>query len=170
MRLTAGDLTLRPPEAVDVPWIHAACQDAEIARWTRVPQPYHASDAVAFVAGAGDAIARGTDFPLLIELTDTGELLGAVGAHHVSSESAEVGYWIAAEARGRHVARRALNAVVEWADERGIELLFASVLLGNEGSERVLAACGFTCVSRDDACAQRGDDRPASRWERRRAR
>lgn len=170
MRLAAGELVLRTPQAVDVPWIHAACQDPEIGRWTRIPQPYEAHHAVEFVAQAERGEADGTDFPLMIELADTGELLGAIGAHHVGHGSAEVGYWIAADARGRGIARAALAALCQWADGHGIGLLYARVLLGNEASERVLAACGFDCVSRDSTCDQRSDELPASRWERKGAR
>lgn len=46
---------LRDLSPADAPWIHEACQDAEIQRWTLVPRPYtraHADDFV--VNGAGE--------------------------------------------------------------------------------------------------------------------
>ena len=38
--LSDGTVRLRVPERRDVDPIHAACQDADIIRFTRVPYPY----------------------------------------------------------------------------------------------------------------------------------
>jgi RimJ/RimL family protein N-acetyltransferase len=41
-------LYLRPPRLGDAGQIYAACQDAEIQRWTTVPSPYSRADAEMF--------------------------------------------------------------------------------------------------------------------------
>ncbi|MFD3660056.1 GNAT family N-acetyltransferase [Streptomyces sp. NPDC058659] len=58
-----------------------------------------------------------------------------------------VGYWTAAEARGRRIASRALTLVSRWAARDGgpfagrpLELVHA---VGNEGSCRTALGCGF---------------------------
>ena len=57
--------------------------------------------------------------------------------------TAEVGYWVAAPARGRGIAAAATALLVDWAFDQGIERIQANVLAGNEASRRVLEAIGF---------------------------
>jgi RimJ/RimL family protein N-acetyltransferase len=121
-----------------VPAIAAACQDPDIARWTRVPSPYterHASD---FVSARHETSFAITALP-------SGELLGAIGIREHCEGVAEVGYWVKREARGRGVAMSALELVAGWAFEA---LNAARVQLvaepGNEASLRVAEKVGFT--------------------------
>jgi ribosomal-protein-alanine N-acetyltransferase len=59
----------------------------------------------------------------------------------------DLGYWIAADATGRGLATRAVEAVVELADtELKLHRLEASTLLHNEISQHVLRRTGFTQV------------------------
>ena len=48
--LRDGDLTLRPPRPEDAEAVTAACQDAAIHRWVRVPSPYRREQAEAWLA------------------------------------------------------------------------------------------------------------------------
>ena len=50
--LTDGVVRLRAPERRDVDAIHAACQDPDIIRFTRVPYPYSRVHAQTFVRNA----------------------------------------------------------------------------------------------------------------------
>ncbi|MFF4450789.1 GNAT family N-acetyltransferase [Streptomyces sp. NPDC001502] len=74
-------------------------------------------------------------------------LVGAVALKEVASgkASAEVGYWTAAEARGRGVAPRALTA---WSLDAfradGLERLELLHQVDNPASCRVAAKCGYT--------------------------
>jgi predicted carbohydrate-binding protein with CBM5 and CBM33 domain len=47
--LTGSKVVLRPWTADDANEVFAACQDAEIQRWTTVPSPYTFDDAVGYV-------------------------------------------------------------------------------------------------------------------------
>ena len=49
--LTGSRVRLRPWRTEDVDAVCAACQDAEIQRWTQVPVPYARKHAEEFVSG-----------------------------------------------------------------------------------------------------------------------
>lgn len=55
-----------------------------------------------------------------------------------------VSVWVAPEARQRRLARRLVDAVVEWARERKIRTLRLWVVATNERAQRVYTAAGFT--------------------------
>jgi RimJ/RimL family protein N-acetyltransferase len=167
VELSVGFLTLRPPQPVDAAWVYDACQDPEIARWTRVPSPYRAGDAVSYVRGARRGWETGEELRFVIVVTDTGELLGTCGlVVDGPSHVAEIGYWLAWEARGHGVASAAVGAVVGWAPWIGVTRLTATVKVGNSASEAVLARCGFVMTEALWSCFTTSGAVPAHRWER----
>lgn len=144
--VAAGWLTLRPWGAADVGWVYDTCQDPEIGRWARVPVPYTPRHALALLELSATARAQGRGAPFAITVTETGELLGAIGLGGLdrAAATAEVGFWLAAEARGRGVVTEALAALGRWAaTELGVRTLYADVLAGNVAGERALARGGF---------------------------
>jgi RimJ/RimL family protein N-acetyltransferase len=165
--LTVGAFTLRLPSSGDVVWLCDSCRDREVQEWTRLPKPYLPRHAIEFVEAAGQRAAVGSDVALVIELTDSGELLGVCGLMNISDGGAEIGYWLAPDGRGRGAATSAARRLVTLAGELNIGVLRADIIVGNERSERVLERCLFTCVDRHTTCEQRGVHRPATRWERR---
>ena len=168
--IESGEWTLRPPRADDAAWIYDACQDPDIARWTRVPSPYSARDAVEFLQRSAQQWADGSGYAFVIASTDTGELVGTVGLSRFDAvqdgvRSAEIGYWLALDGRGRGAASAAVTGLSRWAAHRlGLEQLEATVAVGNDASEAVLGRCGFTCVDRQTSCDTPRGDLPASRW------
>jgi len=67
--------------------------------------------------------AAGSDLPLAIVDGPTGALLGATGVHRIGAEADdagagglpdEVGYWLAAPARGRGVVTRSVELLATW--------------------------------------------------------
>jgi RimJ/RimL family protein N-acetyltransferase len=167
VELSAGPFTLRPPRGDDAAWIFDAVQDPDISRFTRLPRPYRAVDAARFIERA--ATDRRTDvaWSLVIELTETGELLGACGLVRIDDETVEVGYWLALDGRGRGAATAAVTALVGFAEASlGALRCRAIVHLDNALSERVLSRCGFVCVDRQSTCEMSGGSVAASRWER----
>ena len=141
----AGPLTLRPWRADDVAWVFDACQDAEIQRWTRVPSPYTARDAVAFVEGSISEREAGREARFAIELTESGELLGSISLRpNLAEATAEIGYWVARDARGSGVASLALAGMAGWAAGRfGLGSLTVIVARGNAASTAVARRAGF---------------------------
>jgi RimJ/RimL family protein N-acetyltransferase len=115
-RLTDGVIALRPVEDRDVPGIVAACRDPEIPRWTRVPSPYTPEDARAYLAIARADAAVGVGLALAITDAEDG-FIGTIGLMEVDRArgTGEIGYWIAAPARGRGVTVRAILLLRDWA-------------------------------------------------------
>ena len=137
----APDLVLRVPLDADVDDIVEQCRDQEFLRWTRVPVPYHESDAQEFlkwVAGGWQAnVAR---FAVDYE----GRFGGSVELRLDGVGGAEVGFGLAPWARGRGVMTRALRLVLAWGFELpGIEVVYWRAQVGNWASRRVAVRCGF---------------------------
>jgi RimJ/RimL family protein N-acetyltransferase len=132
----------------DLDAIVAACQDAEIARWTRVPEQYGEVDARTYLLQRYDAIHAGATAPFaIVDADDDEHLLGSISLMRIAWEHArgEVGYWLAREARGKGHATRAVKLICAWAFAT-LELeridLFAAT--GNPASQRVAERAGFT--------------------------
>lgn len=130
----------------DVPLLVEICQDPEISRWTRVPNPYGEADAKEFVLTAEQLSKLGKGLPLAVTDRTTGDLLGSVGLVRTDWDDlrTEIGYWVARPARGRGVATRAVVLLSRWALS---ELPFNRVDLmpfqGNDASVEVARRAGF---------------------------
>jgi RimJ/RimL family protein N-acetyltransferase len=136
---------LRSLRESDLPAIVEACQDPEIPRWTAVPSPYTEDDARSFLSSAARDQAEGTRLTLALVDPDAGSLLGSIGLR-VNREDAvgQLGYWVAAPARRRGVATRAVALLSRWAFD---SLSLARVQLladtDNRPSQRVAERAGF---------------------------
>ena len=144
-RITDGVIGLRALEDRDVPAVVAACQDPEIPRWTRVPSPYTDDDARAYLAIARADAAVGVGLSLAI--TDAADaFIGTIGLMDVDRGrgSAEIGYWVAAGARGRGVTLRAIVLLRDWAvSELGLTTLDVLPHADNVASRIVAERAGF---------------------------
>ena len=148
--LSDAFITLRGFESGDVPALTAACQDPEIPRWTLVPSPYGADDARAFIDRSPEALATGRRAAFAIVGARTGELLGAVALTTIDwpKRAADIGYWLAADARGRGVATRAVELITGWAFETlGLERVELRIHTDNHASQAVAARAGFAPVA-----------------------
>jgi RimJ/RimL family protein N-acetyltransferase len=148
---TAPALILRPWQDPDIPAIVAAYRDETIRRWL-VSSVNDEEAARAWVVRQAAGWADGTRLSWAVEMEGT-----VVGGFAVKAASPPetlatgVGYWTAAEARGKGIASRCVQTATEWlfggqhimpADE--IELLHT---VGNEGSCRVANKCGYVLES-----------------------
>lgn len=146
--LVEGPTAVRPWRDADAGALVAACQDPDIARFTRVPWPYGPADARAYLLHRYDAIRTSSSAPFaIVEADDDSRLLGSISLMRLAWEHhrAEVGYWLARPARGCGHATRAVRLVCGWGfwslGLRRIDLLAAAE---NTASQRVAARCGFT--------------------------
>jgi RimJ/RimL family protein N-acetyltransferase len=143
--LSDGEIRVRPLAPSDVPAIVAACQDPEIPRWTRVPSPYLREDAERFLAIASAEAAAGDGVALAV--CDAGDrLIGTIGLMELDREQGygEIGYWTAAEARGRGAARRAVALLRDWAHaELGLSAIEILAHRDNRPSQLVAERAGF---------------------------
>jgi RimJ/RimL family protein N-acetyltransferase len=146
-RLTDGAVTIRERRESDIPAIVAACQDPEIPRYTRVPDNYTEAEALAFFSVADRRQDAGESLDLLVVEAPDGPVLGSIGLHVVPGDPhrAQVGYWVAAPARQRGVATRALGLLSRWAiPELELARLELRTLPENVMSQRVAEGAGFT--------------------------
>ncbi|MFZ9819115.1 MAG: GNAT family N-acetyltransferase, partial [Ilumatobacteraceae bacterium] len=95
---------LRELQPNDAEWIHRACQDTDIQRWTMVPRPYTREHAESFVVDHGGELAA-----YAIVTAPANEPVGVAGLHHIRDGVASVGYWVAPWGRGYGAATNALR-------------------------------------------------------------
>ncbi len=145
--LTDGVVSLRTFEISDAAAVAEACRDPEIPRWTFMTEGLTELQARDWIERAHDMWLRARAVRFAIVDSKSGELLGQVGIGHLNWEQqvGEVFYWIAAPARRRGVATRAVKVVTAWAFET-LELARVELVVdpANEPSQRVAAAAGFT--------------------------
>ncbi len=145
--LSDGVIRVRPLAQSDVPAIVAACRDPEIPRWTGLPSPYTREDADRFLAVAAAEARAGAGVALAVAGADGGALIGTVGLSELgrADRHGEIGYWIAAAARGRGAAVRAVVLVRDWSvDALALRELEILAHPRNVPSQRVAARAGFT--------------------------
>lgn len=143
-RLTDGVVTLRGWEEEDLPALVAVCQDPEIARWTRVPSPYDEAQAREFLMAKEQMVAEhGDRYFAVVDARDHG-LVGSIALRRVGERRAQIGYLVAAEARGRGVATRAVRLLAAWAFADGdVARLDVLTQPENVASQRVAERAGF---------------------------
>ncbi|HTP22609.1 MAG TPA: GNAT family N-acetyltransferase [Solirubrobacteraceae bacterium] len=146
--LVEGSTALRAWRDSDLQPLVAACQDPAISRWTRVPFPYGPSDARNYLLQRHDALHAGASAPFAVVRSDNRDaLLGSISLMRFSWKNAraEVGYWLAGEARGRGHMTRAVRLITNWGfvhlGLRRIDLIAATA---NPASQQVAERCGFT--------------------------
>jgi len=146
--LRDGPTALRGWRDSDVAALVAACQDPEIPRWTRVPQPYGEADARAYLMTCHDHIHAGTAAPFaIVDASDPARALGSITLMRLVWEHrrGEVGYWLAREARGRGHTTRAVRLICAWAFRSlGLERIDLFAATANVASQRVAERAGFT--------------------------
>jgi RimJ/RimL family protein N-acetyltransferase len=139
--LTDGIVCLRQWRPDEADWYAERSRDPEIQRWTNEPPDLTADT----VRAAIEELARTRAHAGLV-ITDaaTGELLGNAGlAPAAERGTGKISYWVAAEARGRGVAVRAVRLLTAWAWQSGLDRVELWAHVDNVGSQRVAERAGF---------------------------
>lgn len=137
-------LALRPPDQADAEALVHGLGNFNVSRWTgRVPYPYGAGDAEAFLAHCRALPADA----LVLAISRDGALIGVIGIEH-----GELGYWLAEDHWGLGFGTEAARAITDhaFAVAKRAELV-ASHHLGNAASRRILLGLGFVDTGEDMA-------------------
>ena len=146
-QLRAEGLVIRPWRPSDAAAISSAYQaDDEIPRRTGFPYGLTVAQAAAYISERRAAWDSGGKAAFGIFDEDR-QLLGSISLLRIEWDRrvAQVGYWLARDARGRGVLSRSMAQMVVWAAELGLDSLGAAVEVTNAASRRVLERSGFTC-------------------------
>lgn len=142
VELRGPRVTLSVPTAEDIPAITAACQDAEIARWTCVPVPYTADSARWWVDEHAPRLwdENGAAWVVRTE----GELAGVVTLIGRSFTSRGIGFWLAEPFRGHGLLHEALGLALDFSfDTLGLTRVRWSADAGNWRAWRAVWRQGF---------------------------
>jgi RimJ/RimL family protein N-acetyltransferase len=146
-----------PPDdgdAIALRWFHRSdakalveiCADPEITRWTYMPDDLDLRGARTWIGRRDKARQFGVTAAFAVVERDSGTLVGQCGVGiDRPRNTGEAFYWVAAPARSRGVARRALALVVAYAFG-ALELARVELKIdpANEASQAVARAAGFT--------------------------
>jgi RimJ/RimL family protein N-acetyltransferase len=163
-RLEDGRIVVRPFWIEDAPAVQAACDDPDVAHWIYLlPSPYTLADAEEFIADSWRRLVAGGRARLAIADAGGEKLLGSISLDvFADREAAEMGYWIAREARHQRFALAAARLVVRWAfEEIGLERIELLTYPGNAASQALAHRLGFRRegVLRGFLVAEPGKDR-----------
>jgi RimJ/RimL family protein N-acetyltransferase len=154
VELTHWPYSLRPWQGRDLAWLVDAANDDEIARWTRLPQPFTARDGLAFLDRAAHGWTTGSHLSFAVVVAESGWLVGSISV----AGDGELGWFTGPDARGRGVARAAASALTDWLREAVPSVRPSAVIgEGNVASERVATAIGLSSSGeRVDGCGTSG--------------
>jgi RimJ/RimL family protein N-acetyltransferase len=154
-------ISLRPVTSDDALPIVAAVHRSRDAlrRWMAwYRDDYDVRAAEEWIEHTLSGAVAGTDFHFAI-VNQADELIGIIGFEDMSDESgrAMLGYWLATDATGRGIGRRAIAIALEWArSQPRLRVVWALVADANLPSCRVLEANGFRIVG-TPGVDERGD-------------
>jgi RimJ/RimL family protein N-acetyltransferase len=143
--INAGETSLRPFTAADIPWVYAVSLDPAVQKYVQIPLPYRLGDAEFFVRRMAIEAWERRERAEFVIVAAGGERLGRVGLGLDGNGAAQVGYWMDPAARSRGVATRALRELCRWGfAELSLGLIEWRAEVGNVASRRVAEKAGFT--------------------------
>ena len=149
-----GVVLLAPWAEDDAGWYAESTRDPLIQRFTSESPTLQAAQVVAAIERLRAAeSAEG----FLIRDAVTGERLGNIALSH-DGQTGEVSYWVAAAARGRGVATRALTLFSRWSLRTvGLREVWLCVHRDNTASQRAAVKAGYQRAhSRDKTMEVKG--------------
>jgi RimJ/RimL family protein N-acetyltransferase len=162
----AGDgFVLRPFTLDDVAPDHEAIEHPSSARWLN---PVSSGEPEAVFRELEAEREAGRMLAFTIADPGDGRYLGAIVVFVKEHDTAELAYVVAPEARGRGLARSAVELLGDWTvAELGAQRLQLRIDPGNEASQRVARAAGYQRegVLRS-AFVIRGERRDVEMWSR----
>ena len=153
--LKSDTLTMRPMRPSDAEDIYRAVQDPEIPKFTTVPADYPIDLAIEFAnTRAAASFVNKTELVFVIEdarlATATypysNGFAGVMSLHTIDipNHRAEIGYWLAKEARGHGICTKAAELITEYGLMTiGFKRIDGIVDVRNEPSKAALLKAGY---------------------------
>jgi RimJ/RimL family protein N-acetyltransferase len=138
-------IRLEPLDRSHLDGLAGLAVDPLVVRFTRVPDPVPPGFPEAWLGRYEEGRRDGTREGFAI-VGDGGDFLGVAVAPRLDRDArtAELGYVVAREARGRGVATEALRLLTEWAfADAGMLRLELLISVDNPASKRVAERCGY---------------------------
>ena len=162
--LTTERLTLRPYCPDDAAELHRLINDWEVTRnLAAVPFPYSRDLAEDWIRSAGESLAGGSAYHLVISGAEDGReiVVGGIGLRvDAAARAGHLGYWVGRRFWGHGVASEAAGRLARWAlANLDLVRLAASVATDNPASVAVLRRIGFRQVGKatEDFLARGGE-------------
>ena len=153
--LKSDSLTMRPMRPSDAEDIYRAVQDPEIPKFTTLPADYPIDLAIEFTnTRAAASFVNKTELVFVIEdsrLATVGYpysngFAGVMSLHTIDipNHRAEIGYWLAKEARGQGICTKAAELITEYGLMTiGFKRIDGIVDVRNEPSKAALLKAGY---------------------------
>ncbi|MCT2090316.1 GNAT family N-acetyltransferase [Micrococcus terreus] len=174
--ITSENTRLRPLSELDADAYAAGTKDEAVRRFGHLPESDYTPESVRRVIRdeVAEGLSSGTLAVLALADDETDRFVGSLVLFDVSSEVAEVGFWIHPDARGAGHARRGLELASRFARNSGLRTLTARTLLENKASQRCLTTAGFHEIERavgttpagqrEELFHYRRDLKPTAQW------
>ncbi|MET3944334.1 GNAT family N-acetyltransferase [Corynebacterium mucifaciens] len=174
--ITFENTRLRPLSELDADAYAAGTKDEAVRRFGHLPESDYTPESVRRMIRdeVAEGLSSGTLAVLALVDAETDRFVGSLVLFDVSSEAAEVGFWIHPDARGAGHARRGLELASRFARNSGLRTLKARTLLENKASQRCLTNAGFREVERavgttpagqcEELFHYRRDLKPTAQW------
>lgn len=174
--ITFENTRLRPLSELDADAYAAGTKDEAVRRFGHLPKSGYTPESVRWMIRdeVAEGLSSGTLAVLALADAETDRFVGSLVLFDVSSEAAEVGFWIHPDARGAGHARRGLELASRFARNSGLRTLTARTLLENKASQRCLTNTGFREVERavgttpagqcEELFHYRRDLKPTAQW------
>ena len=143
--ITFENTCLRPLSELDADAYAAGTKDGAVRRFAHLPEPDYTPESVRRMISEEVAagLSSGTLAVLALADAETDQFVGSMVLFDVSSEAAEVGFWIHPGARGGGHAGRGLELASRFARTSGLRTLTARTLPENKASQHCLTTAGF---------------------------
>jgi RimJ/RimL family protein N-acetyltransferase len=159
-RIDTDRLQLRSPRSEDAQEIARLLGNWNVAHWlVRVPYPYRAEHAKAWIQRSAEERAAGTGWPFLITSPDGRALMGSMDLSiEADRTTASLGYWLGEAFWGYGYASEAAQAILGFAFEvLRLRQVTANALPDNVRSISVLRKAGLAYMGdRPEDTVERG--------------
>ena len=136
-------LLIKTPEISDKFELTQLINDKDVIKWlSDIPVPYTLNHAEEFIERSQKEALKQESYNFMI--FHNGKMLGGIGLRDLYNKSCQVGYWLGKQYWGNGFATEALRSILDFGfGQLNLEKIYADYKIGNEGSIRVLAKCGF---------------------------